>query len=103
MRRGEGKWRNPWENDDAGWEHWVTTHPAGFMANTRRPVGGSYFKTHRTNCRLPDRSKLGSVNPRTGNGYLKITADTIAELHEWAKEKLKFTPGPSDYCKRCAP
>src|SRR5947199_9684606 len=46
-----------WDTDDLGYVQWLTTHPKGFQANTRRPVGGRYFRIHRADCQLPDRSK----------------------------------------------
>jgi len=92
-----------WDTDDRGYEQWLTAHPQGFQANTGRPVGGRYFRIHRADCPLPDRSKPGNLNPRTGNRYLKITAETIAELVEWATEHLKLAVDRSNYCKRCGP
>jgi hypothetical protein len=92
-----------WNRDDAGYNRWLKDHPQGFQANTYRPVGGHYFKIHRADCKLPDRSKPGSINPRTGNRYLKITGDTIAELKDWATKRLHLTLDRSNYCKRCVP
>ena len=93
-----------WDSDDPGYERWVHGHPHGFLANTKRPVGGRYFRIHCASCNLQDRSKPETINPRTGNRYLKITADTIAELIAWAEQELHLsTFGDQNYCKICAP
>jgi 5-methylcytosine-specific restriction protein A len=94
-----------WTDDDAGYEDWIASHPAGFLANLKNPPGGQYFRIHRATCRLPDRSLPGSTNPRTGRGYSKVTADTVAELIAWARAHLPelrdFTD--ANYCKICTP
>lgn len=92
-----------WVSDDAGYEDWVATHPDGFQANTGNPPSGWYFRIHRATCSLPDRSSPGSVNPRTGNKYTKVTADTVAELVGWAATHVPELGalGPDNYCKVC--
>jgi hypothetical protein len=94
-----------WVDDDAGYEDWVGTHPAGFPANVGNPPSGGYFRIHRATCALPDRSLPGSVNPRTGNKYNKVTADKVAELVGWAAAHVPqlVTLGPDNYCKVCVP
>jgi hypothetical protein len=94
-----------WINNDAGYEDWLAAHPGAFLANLSNPPGGTYFRIHRATCTLPDRSKPGNTNPRTGGRYSKVTADTVAELVAWARANLpalqRFTE--ANYCKRCAP
>ncbi|QEL17454.1 hypothetical protein PX52LOC_04443 [Limnoglobus roseus] len=94
-----------WVSDDAGYENWLAAHPSGFHANVwsrRRP---GYFRIHRATCGLPDRSAMGSVNPRTGNRYAKVTADSVAELEAWALANVPQLAalGPVNYCLPCAP
>jgi len=94
-----------WTNDDAGYEQWVATHEAGFVANTNNPPTAKYFRIHRAAHRLPDRSNPDSLNPWTGRHYSKVTAASIAELNAWAEQNV---PGlessrTTRYCKTCFP
>lgn len=90
-----------WVNEDQGYEAWRKSHPHGFMANLRNPARGKYFIIHRAAHDLPDRSIDGSINPRTGRQYSKVTANTIADLVRWAKSNLPNAE--PTYCKVCAP
>ena len=92
-----------WDGDAAGYEGWVVKNPQAFIVNTRRPKGGRYFRIHLAAHKLADRSKPHTANPRTGNRYLKITADTIDELKDWAVRELKITVDQSNFCKQCGP
>lgn len=92
-----------WDGDDIGYENWVKTHPQGFVANTRRPRGGRYFKIHLSTHNLADRSKPETKDPRTGNRYLKLTSDTFDELRDWAASELRIIVDQSNCCKQCGP
>ena len=81
-----------WVDNDAGYEQWLSMHHEGFMANLNREPHHRYLKIHRAIHKLPDRSNLGSVNPRTGNNYSKVTADQLSELIEWCKENIQLLP-----------
>ena len=89
-----------WRHDDAGYAAWVAKHRDKFLANILSD-SQRQFKVHKASCKLPDRSKEGSINPRTGNQYFKVTADTVGELKLWADQNgyaSAFSP-----CKRCSP
>jgi hypothetical protein len=75
------------------------------MANLSNPPGGKYFRIHRAICSLPDRSKPGTPNPRTGNRYSKVTGESIADLIAWAKANMPWLKplGQENYCKICTP
>jgi len=94
-----------WLHDDLGYEGWLSAHPQGFVANVHNPPGGTYFRIHLATHDLPDRSKPGSVNPRTGRHYSKVTAEIMADLIAWAGQHLPAltTLGDSNFCKVCAP
>ncbi len=95
---------NHWIDDDAKYENWLAEHPDGFMANLNREPRAGYFRIHRATHRLPDRSNPGSVNPRTGNTYSKVTADTLSELRIWAENNIpSLVLGAVNYCKTCNP
>ncbi len=89
-----------WINDDEGYEKWITNHPNGFIANITSTLTRSYYKIPRTSHNLPDRSNPNSTNPRTGNNFRKITADTLPELWGYAKSK-GFDLGVNNFCKTC--
>ena len=93
-----------WTNDDTGYHQWIETHPNGFQANLYYPDDVSYFLVHKSTCRLPDRSHPATVDPRTGNQYAKLTADSIEELLTWGFGKgLKFGTERCRYCEVCKP
>lgn len=93
-----------WIDNDDGYNRWLETHQAGFQANLYYPDDVSYFLVHTAKCKLPDRSHSSTVNPRTGNAYSKLTADTIEDLLNWGEKKgLRFNTKRCRYCKRCAP
>lgn len=74
------------------------------MANLNKEPHPRYFRIHRATHRLPDRSNLGSVNPRTGNDYSKVTADALPDLIAWAKEHIPTLElNPKNFCKTCNP
>lgn len=95
---------NHWKDNDAGYEQWLAEHPDGFMANLNRQPHARYFRIHRASHRLPDRSNPGSVNPRTGNNYSKVTSGNLADLIAWIKQEVPdLILGEVNYCKTCDP
>ncbi|HEY3308233.1 MAG TPA: HNH endonuclease [Desulfuromonadaceae bacterium] len=93
-----------WEDNDDGYELWLSEHPDGFQANVYKRPKPRYFRIHRATCKLPDRSNPDTHNPRTGNFYSKVTADTFHELIAWAKENLPTLKiGEANRCKICTP
>lgn len=91
-----------WKDDDAGYEKWLMGHPLGYLANLNREPHKRYFLIHRASHKLPDRSNPGSINPRTGNNYSKLTADSISDLTAWLRERLPdFELSGKNYCKVC--
>lgn len=93
-----------WVSDDDGYMAWVHSHPAGYVANlsNRTTVRSSHLKIHRASHRLSDRSNPETVNPWTGNGYTKITADNLEPLLDWIKAK-GFVLDKKHYCEVCNP
>ena len=92
-----------WTDDDLGHERWLSTHQDGYMANTNYRPNSRYFKIHRATHKLPDRSNPGSVNPRTGNEYSKVTADSLDDLIDYARALGLSELKDSNYCKTCTP
>jgi len=96
-------WKH-WTDNDLGYEGWLSANHLGFVANTNYRPNGRYFKIHRATHKLPDRSNAGSVNPRTGNAYSKITADSLDDLSDYAKTELGLNHfDDSHYCQTCNP
>ena len=92
-----------WTDDDLGYERWLSTHQDGFMANAYYRPDNRYFKIHRTTHDLPDSSNPGSVNPRTGNDYSKVTGDSLDDLKAYAKKLGLNKLDDWNYCKQCTP
>jgi hypothetical protein len=93
-----------WLHDDDGYEKWIASNPNGFQANLFYPDNVSYFLVHSAKCKLSDKSNPNTKNPRTGNDYSKLTADSIEDLMSWGiKKGLKFGTNNCRYCKRCNP
>jgi len=72
---------------------------------TRAEISSPAFTCSASFTNLPDRSRPDTINPRTGNRYSKVTAETIGELLDWARLKLPALGriGDRNYCKTCTP
>ncbi|BBY73559.1 hypothetical protein MPRF_04580 [Mycolicibacterium parafortuitum] len=69
-------------DDDAGYLQWLATHRDGFVINIARNRRAVDARTHRAQCRT-----ISGNNPRGGpwtGPYVKVCADTLAELEHWA-------------------
>ena len=94
-----------WVDDDIGYENWLSAHQSGFMANMSKRPHSNYFVIHRSTHKLPDRSNPATRNPRTGNRYSKVTAETLTELVDWARRTVPALHHLSaqNFCDVCAP
>lgn len=85
--------------DDLGYEKWLTAHPAGFVVNCDRNPKASYLMLHRSRCHTvsgtPSRGDTW-----TSGAYIKVCAETVAELEAWAHSA---TGGALQRCGTCAP
>ena len=79
-------------DDDAGYLQWLATHRDGFVINIARNRRAADARIHCAECRT-----ISGQNRRGGpwtEAYVKVCADTVAELEHWATSKV--TGRPSD-------
>jgi hypothetical protein len=73
-------------DDDNTYQQWAQTHQRGFIINTTRSKSPSYMVLHRATCEhiriYSAKRPYGAFTERT---YIKIAAETKAELHNWAR------------------
>ncbi|MGH9029214.1 MAG: hypothetical protein ACRDV4_06315 [Acidimicrobiales bacterium] len=86
-------------DDDLGYGQWLRAHATGFVVNCERNPKASYLMFHRSPCH----TVFGT--PATGSTwtagrYIKVCADTIAELEAWARSA---TGGGVERCGICVP
>jgi hypothetical protein len=90
---------NTFDRDDAGYLRWLATHPNGYVINILRSLNASTARLHHTSCRT-----IGGGQPpagRTWTGpYLKVCADAVGVLDEWA---LEYASANITRCGTCQP
>jgi 5-methylcytosine-specific restriction protein A len=81
---------------------WLKGHPTGFVINSWNPASGKYLVLHSSQCKTICKPKKGA-HPAcfTGNGYFKICAEEVKQLHGWIVAN-GFTDF-SSHCQRCNP
>ena len=74
------------ENDN-DYQQWAKTHPTGYVINTLRSKPSNNMQLHLATCRhIRVRQKGQPPGAFTERDYIKICADTKAELRQWASE-----------------
>jgi 5-methylcytosine-specific restriction protein A len=86
------------QNNEQQYLHWLAQHPNGHVLDARAAPSGDYLVLHTAKCKTIRLSSADS-DPAcfTGNGYIKICAVDIEELHDWAGEL-----GINDLSKKCS-
>jgi hypothetical protein len=84
---------------------WLHNHPDGYVINRRRGKSDDYLILHRSRCRkIKDYNKMARPGGFTGRAYIKVCADTIAELQHYARTKGGRLDGSfSCKCRACSP
>lgn len=84
------------EDDDAGYLGWLSTHPAGHVLNTGRSPAANYLILHRAACRtISGRPARGD---RWTGQYIKVCSDEEPELEDWARRATGGTPQRCGLC-----
>jgi hypothetical protein len=83
---------------------WLGAHPTGFVLNTGRSHPPEYMVLHRASC--PSISVL--VPPARPGGfterdYVKVCADSVADLSAWDRLNRRPSGSFSKLCPRCDP
>lgn len=86
-------------DDDLGYEFWLRGHPTGYVVNCDRNPRASYLMLHRASCHTINGAPARG-DTWTAAGYMKVCADTIAELEAWARAETAAVP---QRCGSCAP
>ena len=85
-------------DDDAGYQHWIGTHPTGWVLNTTRPPSASYLLLHHASC--------WTISGRPARGrswtkdYVKVCSETRPECESWARSQTGGEPRACGHCSR---
>lgn len=86
-------------DDDAGYEAWLRGHPETFVLNCERNPRATYLVLHRASCHTISGDPSSGAT-WTAGAYIKVCADTAAELESWAERTAGGLP---QRCGTCAP
>jgi hypothetical protein len=84
-------------DDDAGYQEWLATHPAGYVINIARSRTAAQARVHHAGCRT-----ISGENPAGGGWtgpYIKVCADDLAELDKWAINQVGEPISPCGTCR----
>lgn len=85
-------------DDDAHYLAWLAAHPDGYVINILRNHSATTARVHRADCRT-----ISGQNPQGGpwiGKYVKVCAEQLAELDQWATKQVGQAIPP---CKICQP
>lgn len=83
--------------DDAGYLAWLAAHPESYVINVARSGNAAEARVHQSGCRT-----ISGQNPRGGpwtGPYVKVCADHLAELEQWAIEAVGQAVSPCGTCR----
>jgi len=84
------------DNDDA-YLAWLAAHPGGSVINILHTCNATGARRHRAECRT-----ISGRNPRDGKWtwpYVKVCANLLAELDQWAIDRVGKTITPCGTCR----
>jgi hypothetical protein len=93
------------DDKDAPYLTWLHDHPQGYVLNRRRGKSDGYLVLHRVACRkIRDYTQMARPGGFTGRGYIKVCAESIEDLHRYARTKGGRPDGSfSGKCRSCSP
>lgn len=83
--------------DDAGYLAWLSAHPDGYVINIVRGYSPADARLHRVRCRHINGRSRGVW---TEGQYVKICADRLSDLDQWAAAAVGE---PIEPCRSCNP
>ncbi|WP_205878802.1 hypothetical protein [Mycobacterium camsae] len=85
-------------DDDAGYLAWLAAHPEGYVINIARSHNATQARMHHAGCQtISGQSPGGST--WTGP-YVKVCAEHVADLKQWA---IEMAGRPISPCGTCRP
>lgn len=87
------------DRDDEAYVSWLAVHPHGFVINAHRKPQPDYLIPHRATCVFISRTAEPPVRWTTSD-YIKVCAETDAELAEWCRSEGGGNLQP---CGKCHP
>ena len=85
-------------DDDSGYLAWLAAHPDGYVINIARGHNAADARVHHAGCRTIS-GQIPRGNTWTGP-YVKICAERLAELEQWAVAQVNR---PIRRCGTCLP
>jgi hypothetical protein len=83
-------------DDDAGYLAWLAAHPGGYVINIARSHNATEARVHHAGCRT-----ISGENPVGGawtGPYVKVCAEHLAELEQWAIDQVGEPIPPCGTC-----
>jgi hypothetical protein len=83
-------------DDDAGYLAWLAAHPDGYVINVARKYTVTAARVHHASCRT-----ISGQNPHGGPWtglYVKVCAEQMAELDQWAINQVGEPISPCGTC-----
>ena len=89
------------DTGDEPYLEWLENNPKGFVLNTRRSQGSSYWWLHRSSCHHITEPKEDGAY--TSGDYIKVCSNNSEDLREWWRAENR--PKLKEYksCKNCRP
>lgn len=92
------------DNDDNAYQDWIQQHQKGYVANTKRSPGSSYYLIHRASCRTissyDDTHRAGGYTERD---YVKIASINLKDLEQWGIQNRNLGNTRPMRCQICSP
>lgn len=88
-------------DDDQGYLSWLDNHPNGYVINIHHGHRPSTARLHHADCRT-----ISGQNPRNGawtRPYVKICAEQLVDLTQWAIDNVRNTIPPCGTCQPSSP
>ena len=88
-------------DDDSAYLQWVASHTEGFVVNCRKTFDPTYLVLHRATCPTLRTYRGIDDNPGgfTERGYIKLYAESVAELEKYL---MTLTGSTDPFSKRCS-
>jgi hypothetical protein len=87
-------------NNESGYREWIKAHPLGFVLVSWNPPRANYTTLHRADCHTINPEKATHKENWTQK-YIKVCADDISDIEDWASKKWGEGNHTLNSCKHC--